>query len=168
VTPRRHSLRHVKCVSASVRRRSSVKGRNRRRLVDNLARSEGIPHNVVTCHQRVVIANRIVARGLAKMTSTQRHDAATQMTDLVEPLRPNKIGSAEQRATAPPGTIAVSVAKVGPPRIEKELRLASVVRPRAVTSKVNPLELAPQVVADRPGPNATSKHRAHHETSALR
>ena len=90
------------------------------------------------------------------------------MTDLVELLRTNEIGSAEQRATAPPGTIAASVAKVGPPRIEKERGLASVVRPRAVTAKVNPLELAPQAVAVRPGCNATSKHRAHHETSALR
>ena len=125
-------------------------------------------HNVVTCRQRVAIANHIVAKGLAKMTSAQRHDAATQMTVLVELLRLNEIGSVRQKAMAPLGTIAVSVAKVGPARIEKERRLASVERLRAVTAKVKPLGLALQVVADKPGCNATSEHRSHHETMALR
>jgi hypothetical protein len=127
-----------------------------------------ILHNVVTRRQRVAIANRIEAKGLAKMTSAQRHDAATQMTGLVELLRLNEIGSVGQKAMAPLGTIAVSVAQVGPAHIEKDRMLASVVHLRAVTAKVKPLGLALQVVADRPGCNVTSEHRAHHETSSLR
>ena len=102
------------------------------------------------------------------MTSSQRHDASDSKTGLVELLRLNEIGSVGQKAMAPPGTIAVSFAKVGPARIEKGRRLASVVRLRAVTAKVEPLGLALQVVADKPCCNATSEHRAHHETSALR
>ena len=56
----------------------------------------------------------------------------------------------------------------GPSSHRKGRRLASVVRLRAVTAKVEPLGLALQVVADKPCCNATSEHRAHHETSALR
>lgn len=127
-----------------------------------------MPPNAMTCRQLVVIANRIVAKGLAKMTSDQRRDVATRMTDLSELERLNEIGSVGQRPMAPIRTIAVNLAKVSLARIAKERRPASIVRPRAVTAKVRPLELETQVVAGRSGINAISKHRAHHETSALR
>jgi len=61
----------------------------------------------------------------------------------------------------------VNVAKLSRAHIVKAQRLASVALPRVVTAKVKPLGLAPQVVADKPGRNVTSEHRAHRDTSAV-
>jgi hypothetical protein len=116
----------------------------------------------------VVIANRTVGKGLAKMTSAPRHDVATRVTGLVELLRLNKISSVGQKAMARLGTIAVSVAKVGLALITKAPRPANVARPQVATARAKAPEIAVQVVADRSGINATSRHRAHLEPSALR
>ena len=166
MTPRRHSHRHEKCGSASVRRRSSVKGRNRRRLVVNLARSDVILHNVVTRRQR---GDRKPHRGQGSRQDDQRSEARRSDSN-DRPRRTTEAQRDRQRQAEGDGSSRNNRGErrqSGPSSHRKGRRLASVVRLRAVTARSS-LGLALQVVADKPCCNATSEHRAHHETSALR
>jgi hypothetical protein len=126
-----------------------------------------MPPAVMTCRRSVTSVSRIVAKGLAKMTSAQKRDAATQMTVLVELMMLNGIGHVRPTVAARLGAITVNVAKLSRAHIVKAQRLASVVRLRAVTAKGKRLERVPQTVAGKSDNPATQRHRAHRDTSAV-